>query len=71
MPDVLEKCAMKGSDLQPPFTCPSDIFLPTRRLDNSKLPYRQTGFLSVYEQVRRWGIPCIRFNVGPKPLNTM
>lgn len=51
--DVLEDCIMKGTDMQLPFSCPSDIFLPTRRLDNSKLPYRQTGFLSVYDQVRR------------------
>lgn len=52
VPTVLKACTTEGSDLELPFSCPSDVFLPIRKLDNSGLPYRQTGFLSVYEQVR-------------------
>ena len=49
---VLETCVMQGSDMELPFACPADWLLAMPELDKGPLPYRNPGFLSVYEQVR-------------------
>ena len=64
----------QGADTELPFECPADHFIPMKHLDNVTevdIPYRMTGFLSVYEQVRTprheaayWLLCGPRFDAG-------
>ena len=59
--------ATQGADTVLPFACPADHFLPMKHLDNATevdVPYRMTGFLSVYEQVRDTSVGLVLLAIG-------
>jgi hypothetical protein len=44
-PHVLERCKIRGSDLQLPFECPADFLFSLPRMEESGVDYRVAGFL--------------------------
>jgi len=60
---VLDGCITHGSDMELPFACPADWLLNIKGLDAAALPYRVSGFLSVYEQVRGGGLRGLTLTV--------